>query len=437
MKLNFIGATHDVTGSMTLLETDLGKFLIDSGLYQGPLETAQKNLKTLPFDPKDINAIFLTHAHLDHSGFIPRLIKLGFRGNIFCTPPTMKLAKLIMNDSAHILEESDNHSLKNFYSIKDAEIANSLFIKISINKMFEFMELKITYLPAGHILGAASIHINDGRKNIIFSGDLGRSDDPFLFAPSPCPPVDLVVMESTYGDRVRTGDLNEELIAFLKKIKSESRVGLIASFSVARAQMLITLIQRYFEKHPNEKFRFVIDGPMMDGANKIYREYNAETKFPEELLKALGEVEVIKHTREWESLKKKQGPLLVISSSGMVTGGRIWRYLENWQHDPTAILFLPGYQGEGTPGKDLSEGKRMLKQDDETFFTWSGEVLSSQSFSSHADQGELISWLKDIPKETIIYLNHGEDQSKVTLKNKLIELGYINAFIAGASTVEV
>lgn len=429
MKIQFVGATEDVTGSMTLLTTSQGKMLIDCGLYQGVTEVVKKNLVPLPFDPREIKAIVLTHAHLDHSGFIPRLIKKGFRGDIFCTKETMKLARIIMADSAKIMEKSEDHLLHNFYATEDVSVATSLFKLKKFNEHFEVLGMDIHLLPAGHILGASSVFIQ-AEKNYVFSGDLGRSNDPLIKAPAHCPPTDVLVIESTYGGRVREGDYEQELISFLRKIKKESKVGIIASFAVARAQSLITLIHKYYKENPDEKIRLVIDGPMMTEANKVYREFAEQTKWPEDLKEALEHIEVIDEAREWESLSKKTGPLLIITSSGMVTGGRIWRYLENWQDDENACLFLPGYQAKGTAGKALSEGDRIIYSEEGVKVKWTGEVISSQAFSSHADQTELLEWIKDVDPMTEIYLNHGETTSKNMLKKKLMELGYKHVNIA-------
>lgn len=429
MKLKFIGATEDVTGSMTLLECTEGKMLIDCGLYQGTNDIVKKNLRPLPFDPKEIVAIILTHAHLDHSGRIPRMVKLGFRGNIYATKPTLKLARLIMEDSAKIMEKNEHHILHSFYEMEDVMLATSLFKPKKFHESFLVLGMSITLRPAGHILGASSIQIQ-GEKKIVFSGDMGRLDDPLICSPEKCPPTDILVIESTYGGKIRKGDLEEELTDYLVKIKNESKVGIIASFAVARAQLLITLIHKFYQLHPAEKIRFVIDGPMMTEANKIYKEFANDTKCPEDLRNALDEVEVIDQIREWDSLRKKEGPLVVITSSGMVSGGRIWRYLENWQHDTNACLFLPGYQGVGTAGRALSEGQRIVHDEEGKKIHWSGEVITSEAFSSHADQNELISWMKEVGKNTQIILNHGEESSKEIFKDKLNERGYKNVTIA-------
>lgn len=426
MKIKFIGAINEVTGSMTLLDTGANKFLVDSGLYQGTLETVKNNLNPLCFDPKEIKAIFLTHAHLDHSGFIPRLVKLGFRGAIFCTKPTVQLARLIMSDSAELMKKKDDNPMNDFYSTEHVGIAYGLFQSKKFNHAFNFLDLEITYLPAGHILGASSIQFIINNKTYVFSGDLGRSNDLLMPPPQTCPPADVVIMESTYGDRTRTGIVEEELSRFLKHVKKESKIGIIASFAVARSQMLITLIAQYYLKHPEEKVRVIMDGPMMSEANKIYSEHSDELNCPKELKYALGNVENLEHAREWESVQKSLGPLIIISSSGMVTGGRIWRHLINWHQDNNAIIFLPGFQSPGTPGHALKSGKREIHDDEGTKLRWSGEVWSSDAFSSHADQSELIEWTKNLSKDTTIYLNHGEETSKKALQKMLMQLGYLN-----------
>lgn len=429
MKIHFIGATEDVTGSMTLVSNHQGMMLVDCGLYQGTSDIVKRNREPLPFNPKEIQAIILTHAHLDHSGFIPRLVKLGFRGDIFCTRPTMKLAKIIMLDSAKILEKNKDHLLHSFYALEDVMTATSFFKTKDYDEVFEVLGMNASFFSAGHILGAASVVIK-GDKTVVFSGDLGRNNDPINEPPEECPLADIVIMESTYGATVRKSVIEDDLKHFLNKVKNESKVGIIASFAVARAQLLITLIHNYYLQHPEEKVRVVIDGPMMVEANKIYKEFSKNTKMADDLSAALSEVEIIDQLREWESIQKQEGPLIVITSSGMVSGGRVWRYIQNWQGDSNACLFLPGYQGAGTPGRSLSEGNRVIYDEEGKKVHWHGEVITSDAFSSHADQSELVFWLKNVSPETQIYLLHGEDQSKKGLKKKLEELGYKHVDLA-------
>ncbi|MFY7993498.1 MAG: MBL fold metallo-hydrolase [Bacteriovoracaceae bacterium] len=426
MKIQFWGSTDDVTGSMTLLDLPEGKILIDCGLTQGREETVKKNLLVPPFSPSEIEAIVLTHAHLDHCGYIPKLVKDGFRGSIICTPPTMKLAKIIMADSARLQEGREEDKIQNpLYTTIDVTVATSLFQTKEFGHRFKLAGAAVTFRPAGHILGAASVFI-EADKTIVFSGDLGRANDPIIPTAMRCPSADAVIMESTYGGKDRTGILENDLHSFLVKIHQEKKVGIVASFAVARAQLLITLIHRFFERHPEYKSRLVIDGPMMKEANKVYKEFAASTNLSEDVFESIDDVDSIDSLGEWDSLKTKNGPLIIISSSGMITGGRIWRHLKNWQNDENALLFLPGYQAEGTAGKRLSEGNREIADSNGERIVWTGEIMHSDAFSSHADQSELLDWVADISKETNIYLLHGEDKSKVDLKNKLKELGHKN-----------
>lgn len=435
MEIQFIGAIDDVTGSMSLISNSKGKILIDCGMYQGERDVVKKNMTPLPFDAKEIDAIILTHAHLDHSGFIPKLVKDGFRGSIFSTRPTMKLAKIIILDSAKLLQDEKN-PLYSLYEVEDAVKATSFFKIKKYFESFEVIGLKMSFIPAGHILGAASVVIK-GSKTLVFSGDLGRFNDPIIEAPEFCPETDMLVIETTYGGKIRQDTIEDDLERFISTVKDNSKVGIVASFAVARGQMLITMITKYFNEHPDKRIRVVIDGPMMSEANNVYKEFSDQTKCPNLVKDALSEIEVIDQEREWDSIQKKEGPLIVISSSGMVSGGRVMRYLQNWQQDSNALLFLPGFQGKGTAGKALSSGERIIFNEKGEKIHWHGDVMTSEAFSSHADQNELIYWLKNIKKETLIYLNHGEEDSKQKFKKLLLEKGYRNVFIAGKEPVEL
>lgn len=417
MNLTFWGATQDVTGSMTFVTMPEGIVLVDCGLYQGSRANELLNKEILPVKPADIKAVLITHAHLDHSGYLPKLVRDGFRGKIYCTPPTAKLMNIILTDSASISKDD-------LYEPEDVVQTMQMVQAIEWHEHKAVCGGTFSFVPAGHILGASSIQLKADGKKIVFSGDLGRKNDPLIFEPAPCVEADTVIMESTYGGKIRQGNIEKELHSFLMKISREARVGIIASFAVARGQMLISLINDFFARHPEDKFRIVIDSPMMAKANKVYHDYATITKHPLELSISMEEIDVIEHAKEWESLRKKQGPLLIISSSGMLTGGRIGRHLMNWQDDEKAILFLPGYQGVGTPGRAFLNGERTIKgPDDETIF-WKGEVLGSEAFSSHADQGELLEWASSLSKDTNIYLLHGEVSSKEALKKELENRGY-------------
>lgn len=407
MKITFWGGTETVTGSQTLLERGDFKALVDCGLYQGLKDIVKLNSLKPPYRPSELRSVFLTHAHLDHCGMLPQLVARGFKGTIYCTKPTFELARTILLDAASISDE--------YYNRSDVDATLKHFKFIEFNHHFMVDDVNVCFLPAGHILGAASIEFRFAGKKVVFSGDIGRKKDPLIPEPLPCPEADLVVMESTYGGKVRQGKMYAELFSFLVDISRQKKIGLIASFAIARGQLLLTMIQEFFTKYPDESFPVYIDSPMMEEACKIYQHYSEMTKLPQQLNDVMKNFEHIQYDRQWSSLKKKEGPFLVISSSGMMTGGRILRHLETWQNRKDAVLFLPGYQAEGTPGRSFLEGQKSIMTTDK-LIDWQGEVLGSEAFSSHADQDELIEWVGSNGR---IFLIHGEESSKQKLQTKL------------------
>jgi metallo-beta-lactamase family protein len=414
--ITFWGATDEVTGSMTFLDLGRRLILVDCGLNQGLPETEMKNEMPLPVHPLEINTVLVTHAHLDHSGYLPRLVKKGFAGEIFCTPATAKLIRIILEDSAGLMDE-------NFYNKDDVKETLKLIRTVDWNEKKSIGDVQFEFLPAGHILGASSVLIEYEGKKIIFSGDIGVQDDPLIPGPSPCRETDMVVLESTYGGKLRQGNREKELATFLETIARDSRIGIIASFAVARAQMLLFLIHDFLTRHPETKLRLVMDSPMMKEANKIYQHYSSLTKDPQNLIYSLDDIEVIQNKSHAESLMKSSGPIILLSSSGMLTGGRITNHLERWQDEKKAILYLPGYQSVGTPGRKFAEGKRIVQINGHEL-KWQGEIWTSEAFSSHADQKDLLQWVSQLKKSTRIFLNHGEEEQKLALKEKLIQLGF-------------
>lgn len=415
MKVTFWGATEDVTGSMTFVHMPEGLMVVDSGLSQGTSETEALNELPLPFRPNEIKAMIITHAHLDHSGYIPLLVKKGFKGRIYCTKATSYLIRIILRDSASLDDA--------YYDDGDVTAALNMIQTVEWHETKEILGGTVSFFPAGHILGASSVKIRAEGKTVIFSGDLGRKNDPLIPAPEFCPEADAVIMESTYGNKVRQGNAEKELHTFLMKISRENRIGIIASFAVARGQMLLTMINEFFERHPEERVKVVFDSPMMSDANDVYKTFSHLLKDAHALKSGLSEADSLEFDGQWESLRKKQGPLLIVSSSGMLTGGRIGRHLMNWHDDEKAVLFLPGYQGNGTPGRALLNGERHLKYGDYSY-TWKGEVIDSDAFSSHADQNELIEWTEKLKSGTRIFLIHGEEKSKVEFAKKLTDKGF-------------
>lgn len=428
MKIQFWGATEGVTGSKTFVNTGNELLLIDAGLYQGLPDLEEKNKDPLPFRPADIHAILLTHAHLDHSGYLPRLIKGGFQGKIYTTPATEELTKVILMDSASLVEDD-------FYGPTDVQETLRRIKRVEWNEKFNIGENEITFLPAGHILGASCVLIENHNKRILFSGDLGRQDDPLLPPPNEAVKANAIIMESTYGNKVRSGNYQEEILRFLKHIKRGDKVGIIASFAVARAQSLIHLIQQTIKEHPDLSMPLYADSPMMNEANRIYRKYSHLTHAPQELYQELKETDFIEHERERKSAMKKSGPMILISSSGMLTGGRIKQYLTQWKDEKQAVLFLPGFQSKGTPGWELAQGLKRFQDTHGVSQNWEGEVWHSEAFSSHADQNELLQWCGKAQEHTSIYLIHGEEESKTGLKAKLESHGFPQVIIPSKGSV--
>jgi metallo-beta-lactamase family protein len=417
MELIFWGATEDVTGSMTFLSLPEGLMAIDCGLFQGNGEASKLNELPFPFPARDLKAVVLTHAHLDHSGLLPRLVKEGFKGKIICTRPTAQLARIILKDSASLPDQT-------LYDGEDVNRVLHLFEMMEWNETKTILGGSLTLFSAGHILGASSVKVKVANKTVVFSGDIGRNHDPLIPSPQNCPQADVVIMESTYGGRIRKGDWEKELHSFLMKISRENRIGIIASFAVARGQMLITMIQDFFQRHPEDKVRVVFDSPMMSEANEVYKHFSHLLLLPTQVKEFLSDTEELVHEGQWIALQKKKGPLIIISSSGMLTGGRIGRHLLNWHDDEKAVLFLPGYQAKNTPGREMLEGKRILQTTDKATFTWKGEVLGSEAFSSHADENELLDWTKNLSAQTQIFLIHGESRAKTALQKKLTTAGF-------------
>jgi metallo-beta-lactamase family protein len=414
MKITFWGATTEVTGSMHFVHMPEGLLVVDCGLTQGTSKTEKLNLISPPFKPSEIKAAILTHAHLDHCGYLPKLVKDGFHGPIYSTHATAKLARIILKDSASLDEMA-------LYDEKDVDRTTDLFKPVDWDITYEVLGGSFSLVPAGHILGASSVRIKAQGKTAVFSGDLGRHNDPLIPPPPACAEADIVIMESTYGGKNRSGNLEKELHSFLMDISRGQRIGIVASFAVARGQLLLTLIHDFFKRHPEERFPVIMDSPMMSEANQVFKSFANLTLMPEELESALEKITSIEFPRQAQSLSHKKGPLLIISSSGMLTGGRIQRHLLNWQDDPSAILFLPGYQSEGTPGRAFIEGERAMTGMNGEKIEWKGEVRSSDAFSSHADHKELIEWTHLIRKNTKIFLVHGEKKSKELLKKSLLQ----------------
>jgi metallo-beta-lactamase family protein len=423
LKLTFIGATSTVTGSKTLLEVEGIKFLIDAGLYQEGVDASTLNREELSFDPEEISAVFITHAHLDHTGFLPFLIKRGFKGAIYMTRSTAKLAKIILEDSAELMRDQ----VIPLYSKADATHAISKFKPLHFGEVKTHGPLQFIYHKAGHILGASFIEFHYKDKSFVFSGDLGRFDDPMIGPPDILKRADVIVMETTYGDRNRPPNtMTSELTDLLKEVIANKNTLLIPCFALHRAQLISHLFQEIFENHPELKIPMAFNSPMMKEVTKVY------TQYAEDFIANQAEL-----TAEWSKMKFLDGywdieeantkapPKIIIASSGMITGGRIWTHIKALADDPDTIIFLPGYQSRGTAGFDLLQGIKTLRSPDGFEIVIKAKIKSSDAFSSHGDQEDLLRWVKSSEvKPKKIYLIHGEDKAKKAFADLLVQNGF-------------
>lgn len=439
MKLTFLGAAQGVTGSKTLLELEHENYLIDYGLFQGGSKVRALNWNSFQ-RINDITAIFLTHAHIDHSGLLPRLAAQGYRGKIYSTPETFELCKILLMDSAKIHQEDAEYANKKkfsrhnpalpLYTEKDAEKILSQFETIEFNTKTEISDnLSIEFFWAGHILGASYIRITaqtkSGPKNIIFSGDIGHDRNVLLKKPSTLCECDYLVLESTYGDRLhpRTSPI-DVLELFLRTILKRDGVAVIPSFSVGRTQDILYIIKKLMENDLIPRVPVYLDSPLSRKANSIFQRNLDEKFIKEEVLidnnifpPTLTEIETVRDSKELNELKSQA--MIIVSASGMLDGGRVVHHVKSRIEDKKNGIIFVGYQPEGTKGRILINGEKKLRLHKEEFRV-EADIFYVDALSAHADYLDTLDWLKQSninPK--LIILNHGEQRSLSNLKTLL------------------
>jgi metallo-beta-lactamase family protein len=437
MKLTFKGAIDAVTGSRTLVEYDRTSFLIDAGLYQG--EKSKRLLNWEPQIPIEmLDFIFLTHAHIDHSGLLPKLAKDGFNKPIYCSHGTKDLAEILLLDSAGLQEEDAKYANETGYSHHkpalplynrdDAQKALNLFHAINQNEWFSPRpDLSFRLTRSGHIIGSSFIEIlyrkSTGTSKITFSGDIGNGRSSILRPPLNILETDFLVLESTYGDRLQSRtDTKEELAAIINKIIQRGGVALIPAFAVGRAQEVLNTIAKLKKQNLiDAKIPVYLDSPMSSKATDIFLKHQEEH---------LGEMEFVGHFTSTPQgldsrvLQENKSPMIIISASGMLTGGRIMHHLKLRLPDEKNGLIFVGYQAESTKGRLLQNGLKELRIHHESIPV-NAEIFTIDSLSAHADYLDIFEWLKNFQKKPKkIFLNHGETASRASLGQKLKELGY-------------
>lgn len=421
MRLTFLGAAGTVTGSKYLLEEGGRRILVDCGLFQGLKQLRLRNWEPPPVDPSRIDAVVLTHAHIDHSGYLPALARGGFRGPVFCTPATRDLCALLLPDSGHLQEEdafyanrhgfSKHHPALPLYTEEDARKALRLLRTVEPGTSFEAAPgLQARFSRAGHILGAASVHVRGDAASILFSGDLGRDEDILMRPPEPPPAADFVVMESTYGDRAHGAEDPAEAFAdVISRTAARGGVVVVPAFAVGRAQALLYLIAQLKRERRIPDLPVFLNSPMAADATEIYRKHHREHRLDAEACHSMcSAARVINTVEESRELNAIRFPAVIISASGMATGGRVVHHLKAMAPDHRNTILLAGYQAGGTRGASLLEGAKQVKIHGE-YVPVRAEVASIGSLSAHADHDELLRWIARIPQPPKrIFLTHGE-----------------------------
>jgi metallo-beta-lactamase family protein len=441
VNIKFLGGARSVTGSKYLLDIGDFRLLLDCGLFQGLKELRQRNWQGLGVEVNTIDAVVLTHAHIDHSGYLPRLCKEGYQNPVYCTEPTAALLELLLPDAAQLQEEEAHYANKKGYSkhnpplpLYTAEDAQAVFPLLRAQPFDEWSNIhervKIRYRYAGHILGAAIVEMliqgDEQQKKLVFSGDLGRYHDPVMYPPVAVEESDILFVESTYGNRkVEKEEVTEQLADLVNRVCRREGVVLIPAFSVGRTQTLLYLLTRLMDEGKIPRLFIYVDSPMAISATYLYKKYRVYHKLKDEDLSNGRDVfnhPQIRYYRTQQasmSLNDLRSPAIIISASGMCTGGRILHHLYHRLPRYEDMVLFVGYQAEGTRGRDLLEGKEMIKIFGE-HVPVHAEVAMLPGLSAHADSEELLRWLSNFhsaPKYTFVV--HGEAPAATAMKEQI------------------
>ena len=432
LSLTSLGGSGTVTGSKHLLTSGDTRILIDCGLFQGLKNLRELNWRRLDVSPRDIDAVVLTHAHLDHCGYLPRLILDGFRGKIFCTQPTRDVAELILLDSAWLQEkDADFANRKGFskhkpalplYTVPDAERALKHFHPVALHSEVELPGgARLTLRRAGHILGATTAQIDIDGQRIVFSGDLGRYGDTVMHDPEAVPSADYIVIESTYGNRRHDrSDAVKALGEVISRTVQRGGTVVVPAFAVGRAQSLIHDLWLLRQQGGLNNVPVYLDSPMASSATELLYRHKSEHKLAEhEFEQACAAVTYVREVEESKALSANRYPKVILSASGMATGGRVLHHIAAFAPDHRNTLLFSGFQAAGTRGRKLIEGAREVKM----FGQWipvNAEVAELPMLSAHADSDELVQWLSGFaqaPKR--LFIVHGEPEASEGLRERV------------------
>lgn len=431
-RLSFFGAAGTVTGSRYLLEARGRKLLVDCGLFQGYKQLRERNWAALPFDARALDAVLLTHAHIDHSGFLPALTRAGFRGRIYCSEGTYELCRILLPDSAHLQEEdakfANRHGLSKhkpalpLYTADDAQKCLQQFSPVARDQPFVPTDgVTVVFRNAGHLLGSCFARVEIGGLAVTFTGDLGRSNDPILTPPAAPLATDYLVCESTYGDRRHPDiDREAEIGRWLLHACERRAVVVIPAFAVGRAQTLLLHIARLKAAKKLPDVPVYLDSPMAIDASALYHRFMHEHRLSEDECRRMCHAATLVNTPEQsKALDQRSGPMIILSASGMATGGRVVHHLKAFLGNANNLVLLAGFQAPGTRGAALARGARTVRIHGQDVAV-KAEIGQLQASSSHADADELLAWMRQLPtppRET--FITHGEPASSDALRFRI------------------
>ncbi|PAL19771.1 MBL fold metallo-hydrolase RNA specificity domain-containing protein [Sphingopyxis sp. GW247-27LB] len=432
--IRFLGAAGTVTGSRYLVTAGQDRVLVDCGLFQGPRELRERNWVEIPHAAEAVDAVLLTHAHLDHSGYLPRLVRNGWSGQVFCTDATADLCRLLLPDSGYLQEKdadysnrrrsSRHHPALPLYTEDDAWSALEHFSPVSPGDDVELSDnLRFRFRRAGHILGASFLELTAGGTKITFSGDLGRYDDPVMCDPEIPGATDYLVVESTYGDRLHEKvDPQEILGELIEKCTGRGGTVVIPAFAVGRAQTLLYHLSRLKAAGRLSNVPVYLDSPMAIDASEIMCSHRSEHRLgPEQCRAACNVAHYIREVEESKQISRDPMPKVIVSASGMATGGRVVHHLMQYAPDPRSLVLFAGYQAAGTRGAAMLGGAPTIRIYGETIPV-RAEVASLPMLSGHADANEIMRWLRGFPQPPrMTFVTHGEPESSEALRQRIAE----------------
>lgn len=433
VSITFLGGAGTVTGSKYLVRHGEQSVLVDCGLFQGYKQLRLRNWTPLPVVPAQIQAVLLTHAHLDHSGYLPLLMREGYRGRVFATEGTRDLCGILLPDSGHLQEEdaafANRHGYSRhapalpLYTRADALACLRLFKPVAMNRAFQPLRgWRATFSPAGHILGAASLLLEVAGRRILFSGDLGRTDDVLMNPPAPPPPADTVLIESTYGDRLHPpSDIAAELAPALQRVAARGGVAIVPVFAVGRAQALLHAIAQLKSRQLLPRALPVfLDSPMAIHTTALYGQHMDGHRLSAAEVRAMERTATMLETPEQsKALARRHGPKVILAASGMATGGRVLHHLALYAPDHRNMIILTGYQTPGTRGARIAAGETSLRIHGQDVPV-RAEVVQLESASAHADANQILDWLRAMPgRPDQTYIVHGDMAASDTLRQRI------------------